>query len=65
MTKLKFALQNLFCKCPWKKKIFMNLGFSTSSAETVGENEQTVFGPTETATLSHSQLTGKLTTSFA
>jgi len=43
----------------------MNLGFFPSSGETVGENKQTVLGPTETATLNHSQLTGKLTTSLA
>jgi len=64
MTKLKVALQNLFCKCPWKKK-FLKLVFFPSSGETVVENEQTVLGPTETAILNHAQLIRKLTTSLA
>jgi len=42
----------------------LKLGFFPSSCEAVGENERTVLGPTETATLSHSQFKRKLTTSL-
>jgi len=51
----KFCLQKAVLQVPLGKKRnkFVKLGFFPSSGETVGENEQTVLGSTETATPDH------------